>query len=125
MFGADLPMFNLKGKAQVNSKTGIAVSFVLLSVILVYACLKFVHLVTMHNPQTSEVLEQNIFDSETKLDLNQIKFKIAFSVEGYDDQEMKDDPRYVKFIVRLVGKKNNVPYQKMLAYRKCTDQDWA
>ena len=59
----------------------------------------------------SEILEPNFFDYQTKLDLTRIGFKMAFSVEGYLDSELKDDPRYVKYIVRIYGKRNDTLYQ--------------
>ena len=57
------------------------------------------------------IYERNFFDYQTKLDLTLIGFKMAFSVEGYLDSELKDDPRYVKYIVRIYGKRNDTLYQ--------------
>ena len=68
---------------------------------LTYASLKLSHLLSKQNPMISEILERNFFDYQTKLDLTEIGFKMAFSVEGYLDSELKDDPRYVKYIVRI------------------------
>ena len=79
----------------------------------------------MHNPLISEIHEKNYFDSSVKLNLNQVKFKFAFSVEGYVDNLIKDDPQYVKYIVRVYGKKDGKEYQKMIPYHKCSEKDWA
>ena len=78
---------------------------------LTYASLKSSHMLSKQNPMISEIRERNFFDYQTKLDLTQINFKMAFSVEGYLDYELKDDPRYVKYIVRIYGKRNDTLYQ--------------
>ena len=81
-------------------------------------------LITHHNPNVSEALEENIIESTRRLDLNEAKFKIAWSIEGYTDNQIKDDPRYVKYMVRLIGKKDNKGYEKFLTFHKCNDTDW-
>ena len=91
---------------------------------LTYAVLKLSHMLSKQNPMISEILERNFFDYKTKLDLTQIDFKMAFGVEGYLDSELRDDPRYVKYIVRIYGKKNDTEYQEMIPFHKCTDEDW-
>ena len=106
MFGTSLPMFNIKGRSTVHGTTGGIMTFLVLSVWLTYACHKFVQLILMSNTQVSEVIEQNFFDYKKRLNLGDIGFKVAFSVEGYKDNEMKDDPRYVKYFVRLINRKN-------------------
>ena len=45
---------------------------------------------------------------------------MAFSIEGFLDGEIKDDPRYVKYLVRLWGKRDGVRYEHILDYHKCT-----
>ena len=89
-----------------------------------YGAIKFGQMMSKHNPFISEITEQNFFDYETRLDLNEINFRMAFSVEGFLDREIKDDHRYVKYIVRIFGKRNNVEYQEMIPFHKCTDDDW-
>ena len=37
---------------------------------------------------------------------------------------MKNDPRYVKFIVRLAGKREGKDFQRILPHYKCTDEDY-
>ena len=60
-----------------------------------------------------------------RLNFNDIKFRFAFTIEGYLDREMKNDPRYVKYLVRIFGIKDGVEYQTFIPYHKCTDADWA
>ena len=56
--------------------------------------------------------------------MNQILFKQAFTIEGYLDREIKDDPKYVKFISRILGSKDGVGWQKMIPIHKCKEEDW-
>ena len=124
IFGANLPVFNLKGETQVLTKTGGCLSLVVMIVFLTYGVLKFMQMMDKHNPFLSEMTEKNIFDYNTRLNLNEINFKMAFSVEGYLDNQVRDDPRFVKYIVRIFGKKNDVEYQEIIPFHKCTEDDW-
>ena len=38
---------------------------------------------------------------------------------------MLNDPRFVKYMVRIYGIKDGVEYEKMIPYHKCTEEDWA
>ena len=51
--------------------------------------------------------------------------RIAFAFLGYSDQQLKDDPRFVKWIVRVSGKKDGEGYERILSYRSCTEEDIA
>ena len=86
-------------------------SLIAMIIWLAYAALKFEQMMSKHNPFISLMTEENIFDYTTRIDLNEINFRMAFSIEGYLDSEVKDDPRYVKYIVRVYGKKDGVDYQ--------------
>ena len=77
---------------------------------IVYGVIKFSQMMSKHNPFISEMTEKNFLDYNTRLDLNEINFKMAFSIEGYLDNEAKVDHRYVKYIVRMYGFKNGVGF---------------
>ena len=49
---------------------------------------------------------------------------MAFAIEGYLDKKTKDDPRYVKYIARVVGVNQGHPYERLLPVRKCKDDDY-
>ena len=101
IFGVDLPTFNIKGESKVASVTGGLLSFFVGVVFFIYGSLKFSHLMDKYNPNISEVKEQNFYNSDTRLNLHDIGFRFAFSVEGNVDQLMRDDHRYVKYMVRI------------------------
>ena len=73
-----------------------------------YGIMKFFEMVGKENPFISETNEPNFYDYNTHIDLNDIGFKLAFSVESYFNAEMKADPRYVKYIVRIYGLRNGI-----------------
>ena len=124
IFGASLPMFNIKGETHVYTKTGGVLSLFVLMTWLSYGIVKLAQLYKKHNPFISEIKEKNFYDADEKLDLNAIKFKQAFTFEGFQDREIKDDPRYVKFISRMYGFKDGVEFQKMIPIHKCKEEDW-
>ena len=56
--------------------------------------------------------------------LNDFDFKIAFGVEGFRSKDLKIDPKYVKWIFRIYGKKEGKEYEQILPYHRCTDKDY-
>ena len=96
-----------------------------MSIFLAYAGVQMMHMVTDHCPTFSEIYEQNFYDSTEKLNLDEIGFKFAFTLEGAIDLQMKNQEQFVKYFVRAVGNKDGVYFQKMLPYHKCTEEDWA
>ena len=81
-------------------------------------------MITKHNANVTSVLETDVFDYNDILNLSDIGFKLAFSVRGFVDKELKDDPRYVKYLARIIGKKDGEWYDKEVPYHRCTDDDW-
>ena len=104
MFGANLPMFNIEGRQKVSSVTGAICTIMLMCIFLMYASLKLVQMITKHNPQISELIETNFYSSDDnsveRINLDEIGFNLAFSVEGRKDRVRKDDAKYVKYVVR-------------------------
>lgn len=70
-------------------------------VVLLYAALRFTHLVDHFNPSISQILQQSYFTDEDVFNTREENFRIAFSLEGYSDKKQKLDPKYVKSFVRL------------------------
>ena len=97
IFGSSLPAFNLKGQTMVHTISGGVATFLVIVVMLIYGSIKIIHLFSKHNPNVVSVYEKNYFDYKERLDLNQIDFRLAFSVEGYHDRLFKNNPEYVKY----------------------------
>ena len=125
IFGASLPVFNIKGETQVFTKTGGVMSLFVLMTWLSYGAIKLTQLYKKHNPFISEITEKNFYGADQKLDLNAIKFKQAFTFEGFQDREIKDNPKYVKIISRMYGfNEDGVEFQEMIPIHKCKEEDW-
>ena len=99
-FGRDVPAFNIGGERKVNTTVGGALTFTLLCLILAFAAVKLQQLVEKQYPFVQESTVPEHFDASDKLDLKEASYRIAFSFEGADDDTLKDDPRYVKLMVR-------------------------
>ena len=97
---------------------------IIFSIMLTYSTIKFVQLTEKHNPNISQFMEKFHHDYNTQMDLNEINFRLAFSVEGYHTRKIKDDERYVKYLVRIYGKKNGREYDYLINYHKCKVEDW-
>ena len=80
---------------------------------------------TLHNPQFSTYLKEDAhYESDDVHNLNEADFRIAFAIEGFAERDLKIDNRYIKYIFRLYGKLNNEPYEHILTYHECTDEDY-
>ena len=49
---------------------------------------------------------------------------MAFAFEGYRENDLKNDPRYVKWIFRLYGSKDNVEFERILPHHICMEEDF-
>ena len=76
-------------------------------IIFMYGLMKFVHLIEKHNPNISSYYQEDGMSFGRVLDANLRGFRIAVSVESYLFQNhQKNDPKYVKYLFRLAGKRN-------------------
>ena len=123
-FGKEVPAFNIKGESRVNTALGGLLTFVILTVSLIYSIIKIVQMVNGDNPIISDLMLPSHYGPEDKLNLNEINFRLAFSIEGFVIRERKDDPRYVKWFVRLYGKKNETRFETHIPFHTCTDEDY-
>ena len=72
----------------------------------------------------SQNLIQNAFEPDLKFNLNDMNFRLAFTMEGALDIERKNDPRYVKQYVRTFGKnKAGVLNDRVIPFHECTEAD--
>ena len=124
-FGQRIPAFNMKGRTRVHTLTGGCFTFFVVVILLVYSSITLLQLMNKHNPSVSEVKELDFYNFKEILSLKDIDFKIAFSVEGYHSRELKNDHRYVKYLVRTFGFKDGVQFEEILDFHECTDDDWA
>ena len=81
---------------------------IVLSLTMLYATIKTMHLIGKDNPVMSSLTIPSYYNSTDRYYLNEANFRMAFSVEGYLDREVKKSPEYVKWFVRLYGSKDSV-----------------
>ena len=59
------------------------------------------------------------------MNLQENGVRFAFGIEGFLDKELKDDPRYVKWIVRTFTKVGiDKKTERILPYHRCTEEDF-
>ena len=58
------------------------------------------------------------------MNLNEEGFRFAFTIESFLEKEVRDDPAFVKYIVRAFGRVDGEGYEKLLPYHKCEDSDF-
>ena len=49
---------------------------------------------------------------------------MAVAFEGYDDEQLKNDPNYVRYIFHITGKKDNKWYERLISHHVCTNEDY-
>ena len=125
-FGQRLPTFILKGKDKVKTKVGGICTILAFLVVLMFAILKFSHLISRHKPTMFSYLKENDYSiNGEEIDLSERKFRIAVTIEDFFAPiAQKNDPKYIKWLFRLYGKRDGVFYQHMLDYHECTDADF-
>lgn len=123
-FGRPLPTFNLDSETEVHTTTGGLVTFLIIVITLCYGTLKFYQMMIKHNTNVTSVYETDVFDFKEVTNLHDIGFRMAFSVRGYDTKELKDDPRYVKYLVRMFGRIKGIEFERIMPYHRCTEEDW-
>ena len=77
-----------------------------LTLSLLYAVIKTIHLVNASNPVMSALTIPGYYSSMDRFYLDEANFRMAFAVEGYLDGENKNDPSYVKWVARIFGRSN-------------------
>ena len=82
------------------------------------------HLDSKNNPNIGSFTKEDAFDFDDVLDLHDHDFKIAFAVEGFRSKDLKINPKFVKWVFRIYGKKEGKEYEQILPYHRCTDEDY-
>ena len=95
-----MPVFNFHGEEKLRTNTGGICSILIVVLILVYGLLKWLELMDKKNPYLSSYKQEQFTNEENPINLNAMNSRIAFLFEGFSDTELKDDSRYVKWIVR-------------------------
>ena len=124
LFAAPLPTFNIRGQESVRTLCGSFLSIAIMYVTLIFAALKFMHLMQRHNPGVNAYVEYDAFNDLT-YNTAESDFVMAVSVEDYVTGEVKQDPRFVKWFAELYRVEDGVSESKEFPMHICTDEDYA
>ena len=93
------------------------------TIVLMYATIRFEHLISRYNPNINDYYVD--IEEGRNANLNDLNFRIAFNVEDFQaPHQLKDDEKYVRWVFRLYGKKDNVAFEQNLPYHKCSTEDY-
>ena len=123
-FGKEVPSFNLRGQEKVNTIVGGFVSILILIIIFLYANLKLTQLITGANPVISQQIVEDYYGPKDEFNLNENNIRFAFTVEGENTLDLKNDPRYVKFMAIKQLKYNNTNSEEIISIHECTQKDF-
>ena len=73
----------------------------------------------------SSFAESGALDSSYVFNFHESDLHFAFGVEGYLDKKTKDDTRFIKWLARLVWKRNGVEGETIIPYHRCTREDFS
>ena len=124
LFQKPLPGFNVRGRSTIPSLAGVVCSISIMMLTFLYAGLKFTHLITKHNPNIATYVERNVIPPFEEFRFTDNGFFFAFGVEGYLNGLPRDDPQYVKMLLRLLGRFDGKDYEYILPFRKCQKEDF-
>ena len=125
MFGQSIPGFKIMGEEQIRTNSGAFLSMLLLGIVAIYGTIKFIHLQQRNNPNITSYLQETDWTEANPIDLYDIDFRMAFAFEGYRYKKLKNDPRFVKWIIRFHGKRDGVEFERILPHHECTEADYA
>ena len=128
-FGYEIPSFNIRGETSINTVIGGALTFAIIILALFFAITQMNKLSEDPDPITSQSLKPNEFSPDENFNINDMNFRVAFTIEGANplngDFERKDDPRYVKQYARYFGmNKDGVRNDIIIPFHDCTDADY-
>ena len=79
-------------------------------------------MISKKNPNITTYYED--IEIGEKHNMNEYNFRIAFTIEDWYFPKFKDSEEYVKWAFRIYGNKDNVAYERVIPYRRCTDKDY-
>ena len=124
LFAEPVPSFNLNGIKSFPSVVGGLVSITIIIVMGMYGSFKFLHFLLRSNPVIGEYKELDAISSEQRFNLRALNLPFAFTLEGFLDNETKDDTKYVKSFARMFSRQEGVETEMLIDFHQCTDEDF-
>ena len=124
LFQIPIPAFNVKAEESVKTLCGAATSMIILVTLFYYGLVKTIQLIDKSNVQIAKYEQGAESTVAVPFDYKSTNAKLAVSIQGFEDQTYKNDPRYVKWFVRLFGKKDGERVETHIPFHTCTDEDY-
>ena len=81
-------------------------------------------LVNKLNPNINVQTTLNYYSGYDKVKLNDINYRLAFTVESFDDKKIRHDPKYIKYIARIWNEVDGVQTFTNVPLHECTQDDF-
>jgi len=96
-----VPSFTINGKGVVKTIPGMCFTFLLTVVMFYYGLSRLDRLIRRSDVDILAYNDVAFFSSDTRTNLNDDGFMFAFSIVGYSDRQVRDDPDFVEWAVYL------------------------
>ena len=124
IFRIPVKSFNLQGKNEIGSNSGLIASMLVYMLVCIYGLQKFNTLMHKKYPTVYSVTAQDVYDDSEVRSFDEMDFRIAFAVENYKTREGIDDSRFVEWDVAMVSNQDGVETKVPVDIRPCTEEDW-
>ena len=92
IFPASMPSFNVHGKSNVQTFLGACITFMIVSLVIIYAILKLQHLQQKKNPSVTIINSSDLSDFNPDFVLTTASnFQMAIGIENLDTGYKNDD----------------------------------
>ena len=108
-----------------KTSIGGVITICILIMTLAYTGTKAIELRERAHPIIVQNTRKGEIGADVTVKVNEIGFRMAFSLENYLTRDTVDDPRYIKWLVRMYGRNNGEWYEEILPYHKCTPEDYS
>ena len=122
-FAKDIPAFNINGQSQVQTLVGGCLTLLIFILTFSYATSKMIDLSQKKDPFITQSVVKDFYNPSKGLNLNQANFRFAIGATNFSS-EAKNDPRYIKWIARLVYFQDGEEKEKVFPVHKCTQEDY-
>jgi len=120
MFAESLPIFALNGKEKVTSNVGLCFSFLVGITMLIFAISRLKFLIEKKNPLKTQYVDTDVYTNKDVVSFNETAdFNIAFTVVGYQDRVLRDNPDYVWWDVFIKESIDGIQTKKHMKFDKC------
>ena len=121
-FAKPVPTFKINGESSVNTVAGGILSSIITLIVLSYSIGKLVDLHTRNNPIITDSMIPDYFGPFDDVEMG--NFRVAISVRGYYDKQLKNDPKYIKWIARIRNfEQGGNEVETPVLLHQCTEED--